>query len=168
MYWKVEKGRSAGQRHRECEACNGWVLPTCCCIPSPTSAPAKWRTTGGIPSHPSALLHSVPLQMCLVSREPDLWVGKFCLNAPSTLGWGMTEWLAPVWPAVGFPAGCGWQCGTCPLREGVSASLCLGQLGSCREGTAMGSPVPGSLHLSLAAIIQNPRRKRPDFMLPAH
>lgn len=68
MYWKVEKGRSAGQGHRECEACNGWVLPTCCCIPSPTSAPAKWRTTGGIPSYPSALLHSAPLQMCLVSR----------------------------------------------------------------------------------------------------
>lgn len=150
MYCKVEKGRSAGQGHGECEARNGWVLPTSCCVPSPTSAPAKRRNIGEIPSHPAALLHSVPVQMCLVSRKPDLRLGKLCLNTASALGWGMTEWLAPAWSAVGFAESCGWQCRTCPLREGVSVSLCLGQLGSCRGGTAMGSPAPGSLHLSLA------------------
>lgn len=172
-----------GQGDEKGEACNGRALPTCCFAPSPTSAPAKQGTTGEISSRPSALLlrYPVPLQICLVSRGPDLRVGKCCVNTSPALGRGMT-----VSPALGEgAAGACVLCSRfstrswvavcdlppCPLREGASLPLCLVQLGSGRGGTRHAALQRQARYtgpwLRLAAIIQDPRRKWPDFTLPA-
>lgn len=125
---------------------------------------------------------SVLLHIYLVSQGPDLRVGKCCANNSPALEWGMTASLAleaGVAPACALCSGSSsrlWvvECDLPPrpLQGGASVPLCPGQLGSCRRG-----PGHAALHLQvhythlwlrLAAIIQNPRRKWPDLMLPAH
>lgn len=73
---KQKKSGSVGHGDGKGKARNGRVLPTCCFAPSPTSAPAKWGTTGGISSRPSAplLCYPVPLQMppCLLREGASL------------------------------------------------------------------------------------------------
>jgi len=157
------QGRTRGWKD---EACNGQMLPTWCFAPSPTSAPATQGTTGEISSHPSALLlhYPTPLQVCLVSREPDLWVGKCSGNTSPALGQGMTasppwerEWLVPAFSAAGFPAGRGWWCATCfhvlpPCPASLSClcvhseqgtSMSIAPLGSCRGRHAVQVPSAG-------------------------
>lgn len=161
------------------KARNGRALPACCFAPSPTSAPAKWGTTGDISSPPSALplRHPVSLQICLGSRGPDRENAALTPHRPWDGEWQHhrsreRERLAPARSAVGFPTVCGWQRVTCLPVPSEKVHPCLVQLGSCRGGRGHAALQRQArytrLWLRLAAITQNPSRKWPACVLPAH
>lgn len=101
-------------------------------VPSPASAPAKLGTAWEVSSCPLHLLCCcpVPLHICLLSQEPDLRVGKCCVNSSPALEWGMTASLGLGAGVAAAWAFCrGWQSVTClpvPSKEvhvGLSALL---------------------------------------------
>lgn len=98
---KQKKSGSVGHGDRKGKARNGRVLPTCCFAPCPTSAPAKWGTTGEISSRPSALLlcYPVPLQMppCLLREGASL------------VSWEAAGGDMPCGSLVTPSSGWGWQ-----------------------------------------------------------
>lgn len=52
----------------------------------------------------------VPLHICLVSQEPDLRIGKCCVNSSLALGWGITASLGlGAGVAAAWALCSGWQ-----------------------------------------------------------